>query len=183
MVFHDTSTTVTDSPTLSSSDISTRLGPDDSSGASSLDAIDFPDFPFGALLDEQTVSAGTSPGSVGSTEFQRVEYFFHNFVLQPSNIDRYGWLTSLPRLYATVGDDSCLRLAVLAASLAYTGPDSAPQTDLSEARQYHGKALWALRKALLDPQEVLEDSTLCAVMVLVVYEVRNSSPEITFISS
>lgn len=166
-------TTVSGAPSLSPPDFLTQWGPSISSRASSLDAIDFSDFPFRSLLEEQTISTDASPGSVGSTDLQGVEYFFHNFVIHPSNSDACGWLSSLPQLYSTAPDGSCLKLAVQAASLAYAGPNLATQTDLSEARKYHGKALLALREALLNHQKVLEDSTLCTVMVLVVYEVRN----------
>jgi hypothetical protein len=86
----------------------------------------------------------------------------------------YGSLECFPHLLQRAETDSVLYLACHAVGYAYLANKSqTPGTKLSHQSRY-GKALYALRLALLDPELQKQDSTLLAVWLLGFYEVRSA---------
>ncbi|KAK5205677.1 hypothetical protein LTR47_007593 [Exophiala xenobiotica] len=86
----------------------------------------------------------------------------------------YGYLDFLPELYRETGDDagSCLILATNAMAKAYVTNLSVSSVNRNGHVQTYGRALKATNSALGDPLERVKDSTIIAVWLLGVHEVR-----------
>ncbi|KAK5198599.1 hypothetical protein LTR92_001070 [Exophiala xenobiotica] len=86
----------------------------------------------------------------------------------------YGYLDFLPELYRETGDDagSCLILATNAVAKAYVTNLSVSSVNRNGHVQTYGRALKATNSALGDPLERVKDSTIIAVWLLGVHEVR-----------
>ncbi|KAK7895141.1 hypothetical protein LTR67_005881 [Exophiala xenobiotica] len=88
----------------------------------------------------------------------------------------YGYLDFLPELYRETGDDSgsCLILATNAMAKAYVTNLSVSSVNRNGHVQTYGRALKATNSALGDPLERVKDSTIIAVWLLGVHEVRTT---------
>nr|KAK5436077.1 hypothetical protein LTR18_009656 [Exophiala xenobiotica] len=86
----------------------------------------------------------------------------------------YGYLDFLPELYRETGDDSgsCLSLATNAMAKAYVTNLSVSSVNRNGHVQTYGRALKATNSAPGDPIERVKDSTIIAVWLLGVHEVR-----------
>jgi hypothetical protein len=111
---------------------------------------------------------------------QQALCFLSNYVLIPRQpYCSRGYLEYLLPLYRSSGPDCHLSLAVSAVAIASFGSRPDAKALLRHARQRYGKALCLTNAALRDPIDVKTDSTLMAVMLLGLYEVRKSrSPKL-----
>ena len=104
-------------------------------------------------------------------EFLALSRFFHDFRTIAHVSEATGWLAQVDHLYASEPNGSCLNLAIKAASRLNYAFASHSEGELREARMHHGQSLVALKDIAANPSEMKKDSTLLAVMVLVIYEV------------
>jgi hypothetical protein len=86
----------------------------------------------------------------------------------------HDFLEFLPDLYSETSDGSCLNMATHAVAMAYISNTSGAFTKTYEHVQTYGRALRATNVALRDPLESVKDSTIIAVWLLGVHEVRMS---------
>ncbi len=96
---------------------------------------------------------------------QAVYIFFNDYVIQTSEstVD-FGFLESLPGLWAREDDTSVCREAVSAVALMSLAHRSSLNYLVIQARQRYGKALQLIAKALNNPEELGKDSTLASVL-------------------
>lgn len=144
--------------------------------SSSSSSSDSPD-PYSGLSEESESDEQARPLQIYrpltlSSEFGRICCFLRQFSTAPNEFDYSGFMPSIPDYLRTADDGSCLQLAVRASSYANAACPRGMHAELMQARKYHGQALAALKTCLLDPNEVTKDSTLVAMLVLVVFEVR-----------
>jgi hypothetical protein len=100
--------------------------------------------------------------------------FFYHYTLPPTEFDPQGFMPFMPHLYAMAADNSCLKLAVEATALANAACQWRLHDQLARARFYYGQALAGLNAALRNAETAIVDATLCTLMVLTIYEVRQS---------
>ena len=83
-----------------------------------------------------------------------------------------GFTDFLPALFAECADQESFMLATEAFAAAYRYNQSNSELDRSRSAQMYCGALQATHKALSSPTEAVKDSTLAAVWLLGIYEVR-----------
>lgn len=103
-----------------------------------------------------------------------LENLFYHYTLPPTEFEPQGFMPFWSHLYAEAADNSCLKLAVEATALANAAHQWRLHDQLTRARFYYGQALAALNVALRDAEKAIGDATLCTLMVLTIYEVRQS---------
>ena len=116
--------------------------------------------------------------SIPTVEDHIITDFFEKYVVYPcSDRSSPGFLEHLPSLFKEVEVEGryALRWAVRAA--AYASMSATEQKDGHRQRALHcyGLALSALGVALSDPKRALDDYTLMTIVVLDLFEVRDSS--------
>ena len=84
-----------------------------------------------------------------------------------SSNDDGTWLFLLPSLQDM---PPALSSTILALCTAYIGRLNADEALVQQSLSFHGRALWALQKALWDPSSMYKDETLAACMALAMYE-------------
>ena len=89
-----------------------------------------------------------------------VEYFFDQMAMGNT------WLSGLPYLYARSCDTSAIRHALRAASLLLLGNQTGDHKATYAARRSYGHCLKLLNYALNDPDQKLQDETLCTILVI-----------------
>lgn len=129
----------------------------------------------------------TSPGSLGipstvalptQQDIQSLSVFIANSSLP----DRYAeihwmrkWLSLIP---SRLGTSKVLDNAVHCLASHYIGKLSGQDQVVRRAHQAYGQALLSLRQAISDPEQGVSSNTLCATMVLSLYEVCRTSSRI-----
>lgn len=78
----------------------------------------------------------------------------------------------LPELYSSSDAGACLKDAVHAAAFVNQANGLGLEWMAVEAKATYGRALASLARVLLDPVEVLKDTTLATPFVIGLYEVR-----------
>lgn len=121
----------------------------------------------------------TSPSSLGipSTVVLSTQQDIQSlsvFITNSSLPDRYTeihwmrkWLSFIP---SRLGTSKVLDDAVHCLASHYVGKLSGQYQVVRRARQAYGKALLSLRQAISDPEQGVSSNTLCATMVLSLYE-------------
>ncbi|EXJ79062.1 hypothetical protein A1O3_08563 [Capronia epimyces CBS 606.96] len=99
--------------------------------------------------------------------------FFNLFSSSPGFTKYDGLMSFLPRAYTQSSPGSCLHAAVAAAADANAFRKLTGSRALLQARHKHLIALSAVQRAIQDPVEAVQDSTLCSLYVLTLYEVIN----------
>lgn len=99
---------------------------------------------------------------------------FFNLFTAPNltSLDSQGLMMFIPMLYSQAAPESCLHLALSAASDANAADKLTDKTVMVRARHKHVAALAALQRAIRDPISARDDATLCALLVLTLFEVR-----------
>lgn len=121
----------------------------------------------------RSLQAPTLPRYVAVAPDQAaVERFFMDYVVHsPLSSPQQGFQDQLPNVYASMGSNSCLHHAVLAASLANLGERlQSPQLH-SAARKAYCRALTLTNTALHTSVDATSDATLMAIFILGLHEV------------
>lgn len=104
-----------------------------------------------------------------SLEDLAVPLFFDSFTTSES--PHSGMMTFLPQMYAHSDQDSCLRLAIDANAHATATRQLRVFDNMPLARTKHVAALTAVRNALSQDTSAAQDSTLCCLYLLTLFEV------------
>ena len=133
------------------------------------------------------MKSATSPRTVSANlerlrEAIYVRYLFEDFVLSPSRDTKSGWLALLlPKLFKDASSDTTLNIAVRAAAFAYMGNKlDSPEMKI-QARELHCQCLKVLGTDLTSLEVATSSSTCTAVLVLGLYEVRDSQTTILLV--
>ncbi|KZL87090.1 negative acting factor [Colletotrichum incanum] len=104
-------------------------------------------------------------------------YFLSEFIIVPHTPTARGYYRFLPRFLSGQKVSKCLSQAYKAVSLAALASrrDVNASAALFHAQGHYLRAVRAVNAAIMDPQEVLNDQTLGAVLMLAFYEILTSS--------
>ena len=109
-------------------------------------------------------------------ELLATTFFFTKFALASRKSDASrGFLQVLPFLYAGSNLHSALSSATLAISFLVFGKNPNGKPYRLKARSKYNEALFRLKKALQDPEDVMKDETLVTVMLMSLLEVNEST--------
>lgn len=98
-------------------------------------------------------------------------FFFHRYTIQNSHNGSLGWLGFLPELYQQSEDNSALAYATRAASFASFSCASPVKHLAVRGHQSYGLALKMVNASLGEPDEVMKDSLIVAILLLAIFEV------------
>ncbi|KAK5050784.1 hypothetical protein LTR84_003343 [Exophiala bonariae] len=96
--------------------------------------------------------------------------FINLFTTSLGRDSKQGLLTFLPRLYRGSTSDSPLQLAVSAATDANAVRKLTDHEAIFQARRSHVQALVAVQKAIENPKTATNDTTLCSLFILTLFE-------------
>jgi hypothetical protein len=112
-----------------------------------------------------------------SMEDRALCYFFDQYTIPETPTGAPGVLESIPPLYVLCRENevaghpsSCLRWAVDAAALSSFAHEANDPDLALKARQKYGMALQSLQGTLSSPVEKVQDGTLAAILLLVLFE-------------
>jgi hypothetical protein len=120
-----------------------------------------------------SVSPRMLPSDVTNSRY--VSLVLNLFSIETDSGRLYGPLELLPTLIDQASEDSCLKLAIKAFAGAYASNQRGDSSIDHKAALAYGRALKSTNKALQDPQQQTQDSTLLTVWLLSVYEVSGST--------
>jgi uncharacterized protein YsxB (DUF464 family) len=126
--------------------------------------------------DESMTSTSGSgllaPPAVSSLEDQATCFFFNNYVLMQGAIQ--GYMEYLPILFVELPSSEALCAAISAVGIAGIANMRRSSEVMSLARSKYGSALRLTNAALTDRFQCKRDHTLMTVLILALYEVRES---------
>ncbi|WQF87334.1 Putative zn(2)Cys(6) fungal-type DNA-binding domain, fungal transcription factor [Colletotrichum destructivum] len=128
--------------------------------------------------DDTTDEDKDIPASMfDSLDEQASCYFLSEFIIVPCTPAARGYYRFLPRFLSGPKVSKCLSQAYKAVSLAALASRRSVDAGaaLFHAQGHYVRAVRAVNKAIMDPQEVLNDQTLGAVLMLAFYEMLTSS--------
>ncbi|KAK1595880.1 uncharacterized protein LY79DRAFT_95327 [Colletotrichum navitas] len=104
-------------------------------------------------------------------------YFLSEFIIVPQTPTARGYYRFLPRFLSGQKVSKCLYQTYKAVSLAALANRRTVNASaaLFHAQGHYVRAVRAVNKAIMDPQEVLDDQTLGAVLMLAFYEILTAS--------
>ncbi|TDZ66139.1 Transcriptional regulatory protein moc3 [Colletotrichum trifolii] len=134
-------------------------------------------FPF-RNDDDTTDEDEDIPASLfDSLDEQASCYFLSEFIIVPFTPTARGYYRFLPRFLSRPKVSKCLSQAYKAVSLAALATRRTVNANsaLFHAQNHYLRAVRAVNKAIMDPEEVKDDQTLGAVLLLAFYEILTSS--------
>ncbi|TDZ20454.1 Transcriptional regulatory protein moc3 [Colletotrichum orbiculare MAFF 240422] len=134
-------------------------------------------FPF-RNDDDTTDEDEDIPASLfDSLDEQASCYFLSEFIIVPFTPTARGYYRFLPRFLSRPTVSKCLSQAYKAVSLAALATRRTVNANsaLFHAQNHYLRAVRAVNKAIMDPEEVKDDQTLGAVLLLAFYEILTSS--------
>lgn len=135
---------------------------------------DFSHSSYPHIVEDYSVSITTLvPKSPWET--LALPFFIHLFSAASTSLRSEGLLSCIPDLYRQSDPYSPLHLAVSAAADANAAGKLTDQTAIIQARHKHLRALDTIQIALQDHNQALQDTTLCSMFVLTIFEVGSSS--------
>ncbi|KAH8705755.1 hypothetical protein BGW36DRAFT_17807 [Talaromyces proteolyticus] len=112
-----------------------------------------------------------------SMEDRALCYFFDQYTIPETPTGAPGVLESIPPLYVLCREnqvaghpESCLRWAVEAAALSSFAHEASDHSLALKAREKYGMALYSLKTTLEESVEKVQDGTLAAILLLVLFE-------------
>ncbi|KAK2747458.1 negative acting factor [Colletotrichum kahawae] len=134
-------------------------------------------FPFRAD-DDSTEDDEDIPVSLfDSLDEQASCYFLSEFIIVPYTPTARGYYRFLPRFLSQPNVSKCLSQAYKAVSLAALASRRTVNASsaMFHAQNHYMRAVRAVNKAIMDPEEVKNDQTLGAVLMLAFYEILTAS--------
>lgn len=127
------------------------------------------------LKARQVAEHGTPTPCAAVTDWQAdaVARFFADYAVDSDTVPNTTIV--LPGLYSSPDADACFKDAVHAAAFVNQANALGLEWMAIEAKAAYGRALASLARVLLDPVEVLKDTTLATPFVIGLYEVRSVS--------
>ncbi|KAK1968007.1 hypothetical protein LY78DRAFT_467764 [Colletotrichum sublineola] len=130
------------------------------------------------INDDTTDEDEDIPRSIfDSLDEQASCYFLSEFIIVPQTPTARGYYRFLPRFLSGQKVSKCLYQTYKAVSLAALANRRTVNASAAmfHAQGHYVRAVRAVNKAIMDPQEVLDDQTLGAVLMLAFYELLTAS--------
>lgn len=105
-------------------------------------------------------------------QIQCLSTWIQDISWRPSSVQDQSTIARLFYLIpARLGNSSALDLAVRCLTVHHLGITEGNEDIVLHGRIAYGKALSSLQRAIYDPAEAMKSETLCATMILSIYEV------------